>query len=135
VRRAVDVLGAKTAITLDHMLGKGGTIMDYTSRSMPYILERLAIEHEKAYQAYVPRAFTGNVALFRVQHQLPGFVDDRSLGWKHLFGTTLDVCDMPGHQQNLLSPPHVQKLARALMSRLKQAQELWADKPSTAKVV
>jgi thioesterase domain-containing protein len=128
------VLGAKAAITLDQIFGNGGAKVDHTSRSMPYILERLAIEHEKAYQAYSPRPFIGNVMLFRVQHQLPGVANDRSLGWKSLLGDSLDIGDMPGHQQNLLSPPHVQSLAKELMSRLKQAQGVWAGKLSAVKV-
>ncbi len=133
IRRVIDVVGAKAAIALDQFLGKSHD--DYAARSMPYILERLAMEHEKVYQRYRPSVYTGNVVLFRTRYQLPGVSNDRSLGWKHLLGTNLEVCDMPGHQQNLLSPPHVQVLARELMSHLRQTQGFWAEKTTKPQAV
>ena len=135
VKRVVDVLGAKTAIMFDRLIRNDGTNTDYASRSMPYILERLAMEHENAYQGYKPSPYAGNVILFRVQYQLPAFSHDRSLGWKNLLGTNLQVCDMPGHQQNLLRSPHVQVLARELMSHLRQTQAFWAEKTSKPQAV
>jgi thioesterase domain-containing protein len=133
IRRIVDVLGAKAAIAGDQFLGRNHG--DYASRSMPYILERLAMEHERVYQAYRPRPYAGSIVLFRAQHQLPGPAQDRSLGWNNLLGAHLEVCDIPGHQQNVLLEPHIHVLAKELMSRLRQTQELWADQPSRSLVV
>lgn len=133
VRRVIDVVGAKAAITLDRLLGK--TQGDYSSRSMPYILERLAIEHERVYQAYRPRPYAGAVVLFRARYQLPGLAQDRSLGWSNLLGAHFEVCDLPGHQQNVLLEPYVDVLAQELMNRLKHTQQFWADQTSRSMVV
>ena len=133
IRRIIDVVGAKAAIALDQFLGKSHG--DYASRSMPYILERLAIEHERVYQAYRPRPYAGAVVLFRARYQLPGLSRDRSLGWHTLLGSNLEVCDMPGHQQNLLLEPHIHVLANELMSHLRHIQKFWADQTSRSRVV
>lgn len=133
IRRIIDVVGAKAAIALEQFLGKSHG--DYVSRSMPYILERLAIEHERVYQAYRPRPYAGAVVLFRTRHQLPGPLLDRSLGWSNLLGAHFEVCDVPGHQQNLLLEPHIHVLARELMNRLKHTQKFWADQTSRSLVV
>ena len=133
IRRIIDVMGAKAAITLDQFLGKRQG--DYSSRSMPYILERLAIEHERVYQDYRPRPYAGAVVLFRTRYQLPGLAQDRSLGWNNLLGAHFEVCDMPGHQQNLLLEPYVHVLAQELMNRLKHTQKFWADQSSRPMVI
>lgn len=133
IRRVIDVMGAKAAIALDQFLGKSHS--DYAARSMPYILERLAIEHENVYQAYRPCSYSGAVVLFRAQYQLPGISHDRSLGWSNLLGAHLEVCDMPGHQQNLLLEPHVRVLARELMRRLRDTQRFWATNTSQSVAV
>ncbi len=52
----------------------------------------------------------------------PGLVADEYLGWKRVLRGSLDVCEIPGRQQNLLLEPNVLHLARELSSRLNAAQ-------------
>ena len=118
---------ARATIAIDGICGRSHS--DHTSRSMIYVLEALGKEHDKAYEKYAPRPYDGEVVLFRAQHQLPGFSGDRSLGWQKLLGANLTVCDVPGHQQNILVEPHLSHLAKELMHRLKSAQERWTMKP------
>jgi len=91
---------------------------------MPYILEVLGVEHDNAFERYRPRPYRGDVVLFRASKQLPGLVaDDRHLGWKDVLHGNLDVCDVPGHQQNILIEPNVAHLADQLSTRLQAAQQ------------
>jgi thioesterase domain-containing protein len=96
---------------------------------MAYIFETLSVEHDKAYDRYQPRSYQGNIVLFRTAKQLPGLMADRSLGWQNLLGDKRHICDVPGHQQNVLIEPHVPRLARNLMAFLKSTQERETLKP------
>jgi aspartate racemase len=126
LKRTIVVLRARVAIAFDNLTGRDQ--QDISTRSMAYILETLSIEHDKAYDRYQPRPDEGNVVLFRTAKQLPGFQEDRSLGWQNLLGTKLEVCDVPGHQQNVLIEPHLSALAKELMCSLRLAQERGAVK-------
>jgi thioesterase domain-containing protein len=119
-RRAWDFARTRTAIALDQWRGKQRS--DLSGLSKLYIFEALGIEHKKAMEKYVPRPYGGDVALFRASKQLAGLLADESLGWKRVLHGNLDVCEVPGHQQNLLLEPHVGELAKELTIRLQAAQ-------------
>jgi amino acid adenylation domain-containing protein len=121
LRRVWDLGRARTAIKLDNWSGTHHP--DLSSRRMHYILEILAMEHGKVITKYAPRPYRGDVLLFRASKQLSGLVADESLGWKHILQGNLDVCEIPGHQQNLLLESHVSRLAKELSSRMKAAQQ------------
>jgi thioesterase domain-containing protein len=67
---------------------------------------------------YVPRPYNGDVLLFRASKQLPGLLADPSLGWKPVIKGHLEIYELPGHQQNILTEPRVLRLAEELQSRL-----------------
>jgi thioesterase domain-containing protein len=77
----------------------------------------------KAMLKYVPRPYVGDVLLFRASKQLPGLIADEYLGWKRVLNGNLDVCEVPGRQQNLLLGPNVLQLAKELSARLNTAQQ------------
>ena len=116
IRRNVDIGLARTAIAVDNLCGRNQ--QNLTSRSVAYILEVLGIEHDRAYERYVPCSYAGDVVLFRSEIQLPGLMADRSLGWQDTLGAKLEICNVPGHQQNALIKPHVSRLAKELRARL-----------------
>jgi len=120
-RRAWDIARARAEILFDNVMGNGDCIRKQPS--MPYILESLTIEHDKARLDYQPRPYSGNVLLLRASKQLTGLVADQYLGWKNVFHGNLDLCEVPGHQQNMLSEPNVLRLAKELENRLLAAQE------------
>ena len=78
---------------------------------MAYTLEMLAIEHEKARIRYVPRPYSGPVVLFRASKQLSGLMTDYTLGWKDVLNGNFEICEVPGHQETMLSDPNVSILA------------------------
>ena len=72
---------------------------------------------------YRPAPYSGDALVFRASKQLAGLVADEHLGWDRTFRGKLDVCEVPGHQQNLLLEPNVSQLAKELSIRLKAAQQ------------
>jgi len=116
-----DVLRARAAIALNTLIGNGHRRNQ--KMSMRYILESLRIEHAKAYTKYRVRPYHGEVVLLRASKQLAGLMIDETSGWSHIVEGSLDVCEVPGHQQNMLSEPNVAQLARELSLRIKRAQQ------------
>jgi Thioesterase domains of type I polyketide synthases or non-ribosomal peptide synthetases len=121
LRRTWDVMRARTRIAFDKMSSNGNG--SSTGASMAYILEILGAEHDRAFENYVPRPYKGDVLLFRASKQLPGMAADRFLGWKPVIKGRLDVCELSGHQQNILIEPRVTRLAKELQVRLPTALE------------
>ena len=120
-RRALDIVGARSAIAFDRTIGSRSDGRAHLS--LPYILESLAVEHGKAYRRYVPRSYSGEVVIFRASKQLRGLVgSDPHLGWHDLLHS-LEVCEVAGHQENILLEPHVSRLAEELRSRLQAVHE------------
>jgi amino acid adenylation domain-containing protein len=119
IRRLWGILRARTAVAVDRF---GGGSDRRAAASVPYLLELLSIEHDKAFANYSPRPYQGDVVLYRASKQLGGIVGDPYLGWKDLLQGRVRLCEVPGHQQNILHPSHVANLARELMSDLQTAQ-------------
>ncbi len=116
---------ARTAIALNKLHGNGHS---GRKRSMTYILESLTLEHDRMAEQYQVQPYRGDVILFRARKQLTGLVADRSLGWKNVIGGNLDICEVPGHQQNILLEPNVSHLAAELSARLQRlSQRVAAD--------
>ena len=120
-RRTLDIAQARIQIAFDDLSGK--THSNGSRVSMPYVLERLAIEHDRALHKYQPRPYSGDVVLFRASKQLSGLVADTSLGWKDVVTGALEVCEVPGHQQNILIEPNVKHVAAEMEIRLLAAQK------------
>ena len=99
---------------------------------MAYILEILGIEHDRAFDNYVPRPYHGDVLLFRASKQLPGMFSDSSLGWRPVIKGNLKICELPGHQQNILVEPRVVRLAGELTSRLRPSVPDEVQEPAAA---
>ncbi len=100
-----------------------GRTPDPKSRaSLEQILQLLGLEHDKAYETYQPRTYSGDVLLFRAAKQLRGRLADHSLGWAALVRESLDIREIPGHQQNLLVEPHLESLALCLSASLAESQ-------------
>jgi len=116
LRRTWDVMRARTQIAFDKMSSNGDG--QGTGASMAYILEILGAEHDRAFENYVPLPYHGDVLLFRASKQLPGMLADRFLGWKSVIKGQLAVCELSGHQQNILIEPRVSRLAKELETRL-----------------
>jgi thioesterase domain-containing protein len=119
-RHTWNVALARTSIALDKLIGNGHASPEDCSTR--YVLESLAIEHDRVFYEYVPRPYRGDAILLRATKQLVGLMADSYLGWKDIFQGNLDICDVPGHQQNMLIEPNVVRLAEELDARLRDAQ-------------
>jgi thioesterase domain-containing protein len=108
---------ARFTIAMDDFAGSRGS--KTKNRSGLYLFESLGIEHKKAMEKYVPRPYAGDAIVFRASEQLAGLVSDEHLGWGELLRGNFEVCEVPGHQQNLMLEPNVAQLADALKERLK----------------
>jgi amino acid adenylation domain-containing protein/FkbM family methyltransferase len=112
---------ARTAIAIDNI--RGNRPVDRSRLSRLYIFEALGIEHKKAMAKYVPRPYGGDTLVFRASKQLLGLMADEWLGWRRILHGNFELCEVPGHQQNLMLEPNVRGLALALDGRLKAAQQ------------
>jgi thioesterase domain-containing protein/acyl carrier protein len=120
-QRAIDMIRARAAITRD--IKNGRRSADTSALPKLYLFERLAMEHGKALKKYVPRPYDGDIALFRARKQLRGLNGGEYLGWESFFKGHVELCEVPGHQQNLMLEPNVRQLASALSVQLKAAQQ------------
>jgi amino acid adenylation domain-containing protein/FkbM family methyltransferase len=120
-RTGWDMVRARTAIAFDKVTGKHRA--DLSGLPKTYIFESLRIEHGRALNKYAPRPYNGRVVLFRASKQLSGLLADEYLGWKSFFDGHFEICEVPGHQQNLMLQPNVRRLASELSARLKAAQQ------------
>lgn len=109
-------LPPKVAVALGRVKVNGNT--DLSHLPTRYILEVLSVEHSNALKRYVPRTYNGKVLLFRASEQLRGLAVEEDLGWGNVLRGNLEICEIRGHQQNLLLRPNVIKLAEELNSRL-----------------
>jgi amino acid adenylation domain-containing protein len=120
-RRTWDIARARTEIKLDSWTVNGHS--PQKPRSMAYTLEMLAIEHDKARIRYVPRPYSGPVVLFRASKQLSGLMTDYTLGWKDVLNGKFEICEVPGHQETMLTDPNVSVLAEKMITQLHAAQD------------
>jgi len=126
-----EIARARTAIALERAIGRSqGVRADSPIR---YVLELLAIEHEKALRRYVVPEYSGDVVLFRASKQLSGLMIDQTLGWKGVISGSLKTYEIPGHQQNMLNEPNVELLAKELSTRLKLVQQRPASREPASK--
>jgi thioesterase domain-containing protein len=121
LQRGLDIVQARTAIAFDSLTGNSRG--PHRPMSMSYILESLAIEHDKAFRKYRPQPYGGDVLLIRASKQLPGMAADPYLGWRDVLYGSLDICEASGHQQNMLIGPNVSRLADELSTRLAFARQ------------
>ncbi len=121
LRRAWEMARARTAMVWNNLSGKSSA--NLTGSPEMYIFEAIRMENGKALRKYMPRPYGGDVTLLRASKQLTGLVADEYLGWKPFFKGQFEVCEIPGHQQNLMLEPNVRRVASVLNDRLKTAQQ------------
>ena len=115
-----DVIRVRTAIAYQSTTGKNLSMSPELSKL--YFFEALGVEHKKAMDKYRPAPYDGDVLVFRASKQLGGLIANEQMGWDRTVRGKLEICEVPGHQQNLLLEPNVTRLAKELSARLKAAQ-------------
>lgn len=124
-RYAFDLARTRVSIAFDKASGRRPP----SPSALPklYIYESLKVEYGKALKKYVPRPYDGDVVLIRAAKQLRGLVADEFLGWKPFFNGHFEVCEVAGHQENLMLQPNVKQLEGAIADRLKAAQQRYEN--------
>jgi thioesterase domain-containing protein len=89
--------------------------------SQAYYREQIAVAHEKAYEAYSPKPYSGRVTMVRAERQPLGRVPDGSLGWGQFVEGDIDVIEAPGHRLGLLSEPRVGRVAERIHGAMEEA--------------
>jgi hypothetical protein len=111
----------RASIAYRDMTGKNAAMSPELSKL--YFFEALGVEHKKAMDQYRPAPYDGDVVVFRAKSQLKGLIADQYLGWKNTVRGNLEMCDVPGHQQNVMLEPNVSQLAKEFSIRLKAAHQ------------
>jgi thioesterase domain-containing protein/acyl carrier protein len=118
-RQAGDLILARFALKVSSSLGKHPLKSPYMPKL--FIYEKLKKEHLKTVPIYRPRQYDGHAVLIRASKQIRGLIADESLGWRNTFVGHCEICQVPGHQQNLMLEPNVRRLAREMNDHLRIA--------------
>jgi thioesterase domain-containing protein len=118
--RVREVLQAKAEMVIEKYL----TTRHRGARkhSIAYQLECLAMAHDRAWSAYVPKPYDGKVILLRAQRQPFGIIADPTLGWQGLFTGDFQVQEVPGFRQTMLDEPNVEIVASILRDALRMCE-------------
>ena len=84
-----------------------------------------------AIRRYTPRPYAGSATLFRARDKPAGLLVDPALGWSGLVAR-LEIREVPGDHQNLLTKPHVESLAAELKTCLDEARNADRNRSSAA---
>jgi thioesterase domain-containing protein len=101
-------LAQRTLVSLETLVDRWVRI----PHSRAYRLKQLEAAHEKAYEAYHPKHYSGAVTLVRAEHQPFGRAADSALGWDEYVEGEIEVIEAPGHRVGLLSEPRVRVVAQ-----------------------
>jgi len=115
-----DAVRVRTSIALQKLTGKDPSKTAELSKL--YFIEALGAEHKKAMEKYRPGPYGGDVLVIRASEQLAGLIADAHLGWDRTIHGKLDICEVSGHQENILLEPKVAQVAKEISIRLKAAQ-------------
>ncbi len=95
--------------------------------SVTYQLERLAMAHDRAGAAYIPKPYDGKVIQLYAKRQPFGLRIDPMLGWAGLFNGEYRVQEVPGFRQTMLDEPNVETLASAVTTALGACEDRGED--------
>ena len=91
-------------------------------RGLPEPFRNLLEAHYRALREYVPTAYPGRVTLFRARTRPLLRLHGRDLGWSRLAAGGLEIIEITGNHDSILSEPHVRVLAQRLRFCLEKAQ-------------
>jgi aspartate racemase len=92
------------------------------ANGMPDHVRRIMELHTRASRQYMPLPYDGRLTLFNVRFQPLARTPDPRRGWGRLARGGVDVRSIAGAHYNILFPPHVPSLARALQECLAEAR-------------
>ena len=80
------------------------------------------LANKQAFARYAARTFSGRVALFLAQDETARYTCDPSSDWRGLATEGVDVYELPGDHDGMLTEPRVRELARLLTKSLGRAR-------------
>lgn len=78
--------------------------------------------HYRALRVYVPKVYPGRVTLFRAHTRPLLRLHGYDLGWNRLAVGGLEIIEIPGNHNSILSEPDVRSLAERLRACLQSVQ-------------
>jgi hypothetical protein len=105
--------------------GSGKTDIDelFSAERIPEPFRRILKVHDLAVRDYRPGSYAGRVTLFRARTRPLFRLHGSDLGWRALAQGGLEIVPIPGNHESILQEPNVVRLARALLDRLRLAQQ------------
>jgi thioesterase domain-containing protein len=91
---------------------------------LPPAWRQIRKAHKAAWDAYVPRPYAGKVISFRASQRSLRGSDDPKGEWSRLAAGVVDVQDVPGDHNTMMTEPCVQVLARQLQACMEKSQEV-----------
>ncbi len=88
----------------------------------PSTLRRVQAANHQAFVTYTPEPYDGNITLFRASHLPAGANDAPYLGWDRLTPAGVEVHEIPGYVNAIMTGPQAYLLARRLHTCLDAAQ-------------
>lgn len=96
-------------------------IVDFAAE-LPEYRQQLITSHYRAMREYIPKAYPGNVTLFRAKVRPLLNVFDPELGWQQLAPGRVRVFDIPSSHEGMFKEPHSGHLAERLKLCLSEKQ-------------
>ncbi len=90
--------------------------------SVPQEFSAFLEQHVRSLMAYVPRAYPGQVTIFRARTQPLFRLREADLGWSRQATGGVDVNIVPGSHESILREPHVRVLGDRLRRSLDEAE-------------
>jgi len=86
----------------------------------PSILHNMKRAYELAGMDYIPQVYSGKIVLFRRKEKITPQQTQRQHGWTGLATGGLEIIEVPGDHNSIMSEPHVKVLAHELTNWLKR---------------
>jgi thioesterase domain-containing protein len=96
----------------------GWSVAQRTFKNSTHSAETLDDLLAAAERAYVPPPYSGRITLIEARSQLLGRAAGARFGWKDLCNGALEIRTVPGDHNSILTPPHVDSLAREIAACL-----------------
>jgi amino acid adenylation domain-containing protein len=89
-----------------------------SSDRLPEHYKVISDNHKEAFRNYLPNIYPGRVTLFRSMLRDSKYYNDPQLGWGELATAGVEIHEIPGDHETMISEPHVLILAEKLQASL-----------------
>jgi len=98
-----------------------GKMVTFNNTSSAQSLQKLYEMHDRAFKAFIPKPYSGRVAVIRTSRQPRGIQPDSALGWSDTLTGNVELQEVPGHYINIFVEPSVSYLAETLQECMRRS--------------